>query len=86
MGWLKGHVYVCAHSCLTLGLHSLQPARLLCPWDSPGKNTGVRCHFLLQEIFPTQRSDLCLLSLLLWQADSLPLAIPEKPLIERESL
>ena len=29
----------------------------LCPRDSPGKNTGVGCHFLLQEIFPTQRSD-----------------------------
>ena len=27
----------------------------LCPWDSPGKNTGVGCHFLLQGIFPTQR-------------------------------
>ena len=26
----------------------LQPTRLLCPWDSAGKNTGVRCHFLLQ--------------------------------------
>ena len=26
---------------------------LLCPWDSPGKNTGVGCHFLLQGIFPT---------------------------------
>ena len=26
----------------------LQPTRLLCPWDSPGKNTGVGCHFLLQ--------------------------------------
>ena len=25
-----------------------QPARLLCPWDSPGKNTGAGCHFLLQ--------------------------------------
>ena len=32
----------------------LQPARLLCPWNSPGKNTGVSCHFLLQGIFPTQ--------------------------------
>ena len=29
-------------------------ARLLHPWDSPGKNIGVGCHFLLQEIFPTQ--------------------------------
>ena len=28
--------------------------RLLLPWDFPGKNTGVGCHFLLQEIFPTQ--------------------------------
>ena len=28
--------------------HKWQPARLLCPWDSPGKNTGVGCHFLLQ--------------------------------------
>ena len=27
--------------------HELQPARLLCPWDSPGKNTGVSCHALL---------------------------------------
>ena len=34
--------------------HGPQPARLLCLWDSPGKNTGVRCNFLLQEIFPTQ--------------------------------
>ena len=25
-----------------------EPTRLLCPWDSPGKNTGVGCHFLLQ--------------------------------------
>ena len=25
-----------------------QPTRLTCPWDSPGKNTGVGCHFLLQ--------------------------------------
>ena len=28
--------------------HKRQPTRLLCPWDSPGKNTGVGCHFLLQ--------------------------------------
>ena len=33
--------------------HGLQPARLLCPWDFPGKNTGVGYHFLLQAIFPT---------------------------------
>ena len=34
--------------------HGLQPARLLHPWDFPGKSTGVGCHFLLQGIFPTQ--------------------------------
>ena len=32
----------------------LQPARLLCPWNSSGKNTGVGCHSLLQRIFLTQ--------------------------------
>ena len=37
--------------------HALWPVRLLCPWDSPGKNTGVDCHFLLQGIFPTQGSN-----------------------------
>ena len=35
---------------------SLQP-RGLCPWNFPGKNTGVDCHFLLQRIFPTQGSN-----------------------------
>ena len=32
----------------------LWPSRLLCPWDSPGKNTGVCCHALLQGLFRTQ--------------------------------
>ena len=40
--------------------------------DSPGKNTEVGCHFLLQGIFLTQGSNPCLLCLLHWQADSLP--------------
>ena len=34
--------------------HGLQPIRLLCPWDFPGKDTGVGCHFLFQGVFPTQ--------------------------------
>ena len=34
--------------------HGLQAARLLCPWDFPGKNTGLGCHFLLQGILLTQ--------------------------------
>ena len=42
--------------------------------DSPGKNPGVGCHFLPQGIFPTQGSNPCLLRLLYWQADSLPLS------------
>ena len=37
--------------------HGLQPTRLLCPWNFPGKSTGVCCHFLLQGIFPTQGSN-----------------------------
>ena len=41
--------------------HGLQPARLLCPWNSPGKNTRVGCHSLLQGIFPTQGLNLGLL-------------------------
>ena len=47
--------------------------QFLFPWNSPGKNTGAGCHFHLQ-IFPTQWSKLCLLSLLHWQEGSLPLA------------
>ena len=39
---------------LLLWSHGLQPAGFLCPWDFPGKNTGVGCHFLLQGIFLTQ--------------------------------
>ena len=37
--------------------HGLQPTRHLCPWDFPGKDTGVGFHFLLQGIFPTQGSN-----------------------------
>ena len=38
--------------------HGLKPPRLLCPWNSPGKNTLMGCHFLLQGTFPTHRSNL----------------------------
>ena len=44
-------------------LFATQPARLLCPWDSPGKTTGVGCHALLQGIFLTQGSNPCLMAL-----------------------
>ena len=65
----------------SLGPYGPSLARLLCPWDSPGKNTRVGCHALLQRIFPTQGSNQHFLCLLHWQAGSLPLAPPGKPLI-----
>ena len=48
--------------------------------DSPGNNTQVGCHALLQGIFPTQGSNPHLLCLLHWQLGSLPLALPGKRL------
>ena len=65
-----------SQSCLT----PYDPARLLCPWDFPGKNSGVGCHSLLWGIFPIQGSNPCLLYLLHWQVDSLPLAPHGNPL------
>ena len=56
----------------SLGPHGLYPARLLCPWDFSGKNTGVSCHFFLKGIFPTQGS-------------SLPVS-PASPALQAESL
>ena len=45
-----------AQSCLTL-CDLMEPTRLLCPWDSLGKNTAVGCDALFQEIFLTQGSN-----------------------------
>ena len=61
--------------CLTLlRSHGLWPTRFLRSWDSPGKNTGVGCHFLLrgssQPRDGIQGLNLCLLY---WQVDSSPL-------------
>ena len=65
--YIRIHTYMCvlSHSLMSdsLQLHELQPARLLCPWNSPGKNTAVGCHFLFQGIFPIQGSNPCLLFL-----------------------
>ena len=47
--------------------HGLPPARLLCPWDFPGKNIREGCHFLLQRIFLTQESNPHLLYFLHWR-------------------
>ena len=45
----KWKVKVKSLSCLTQRPHGLQRTRLLCPWDFPGKSTGVGCHCLLRE-------------------------------------
>ena len=60
--------------------YGLLPSRLLCPWDSPGRNTGVGCHFLLQGIFPTQGLNRHLLCLTCnGRGGPLPLMPPGKP-------
>ena len=50
------------------------------PWDSPGKNTGVGCHALLQGILSIKELNPFLFCLLHWQVGSLPLAPPGKPM------
>ena len=53
-GTRKAHHLTCCCCCVasvvsdSVRPHRRSPTRLLCPWDSPGKNTGVGCHFLLQ--------------------------------------
>ena len=70
------------HTCMFS--HSIMPQFFVTPmdysmpgssvyWIFPGKNTGMGCHLLLQGIFLTQGSNTCLLCLLHWQGDSLPL-------------
>ena len=71
-GTLSGTSGMCAVLSSSAVSNSLQPhgfqaTRLLCPWDSPGQNTGVGCHFLLQLITydhllitsPCYSSELC---------------------------
>ena len=56
-------VYLVTQSCLTLCDPMDCSLPVLCPWNSPGKNTGVGCHLPLEGIFPTQglnQSLLCL--------------------------
>ena len=57
----------------------LQPAKLLCPWDFPGKNTGMGCHFLLRRILSTQESNPHLLCVLHWQTGYLTLSYLGSP-------
>ena len=81
--WLDSFHFVCVcvhtHSCEcsvvsdSLPAHGLWPTSLLCPWNFPGSNTGMGTYFLLQGIYSIQGLNPCLLRLLHWQADSLPL-------------
>ena len=77
--WERQTECVCAWVCMHLAVsnylrpHGREPTRLLCPWDFPGKNTGVGSHFLLHGIFPTQGQNPPLLH---WQVDSLPVVQP----------
>ena len=88
MGCVLAGGYVTAKDCAcvscsvvfnSLQPHGLQSSRLLCPWDSPGKNIGVGCHFFLQEIFLTQEVNPHLLSPPALQANSLPLSHQGSP-------
>ena len=78
---VHAHMQCCTQSlsCVLFFCNPMDCSLLLCPWNSPGKNTRVGFHFLLQRIFPTQGSNPCLLCLLHWQAYSLPLAQPGSP-------
>ena len=69
---ISSHVLCCAKllSHVWLSATPCTVARLLCPWDSPGENTGVSCHALLQGIFPWQGSNPHLLHCM-WILDSL---------------
>ena len=76
----------CACAKLLVVSDSLRPhepwtARLLCPWDSPGKKTAVGCYFLLRGIFPTQESNLGLLhcSQILYQLSYKGMTYPNLP-------
>ena len=86
---------VCTQSCPTLSgpvdcsppgssahgilLRRILSTRLFCPCNSPAKNPGVGCCFLLQRVFPTQGSNPNLLHLLHWQTNSLLLVPAGKP-------
>ena len=54
------HIYILSHVQFFAMPWTIQPARSLCPWNSPGKNTGVGCHF--QGIVPTQGLNLSVAS------------------------
>ena len=70
------HLVSCVLCLVTQPCPTLHPARLLCPWNSPGKFTEVGCHSLLQGNLPDPETEPRPLTL---QVDSLPFEPPGKP-------
>ena len=68
--------FMCVCVCVCAHAHTQSKSNSFRPWNSPGRNTGVSCYFLLQGIFPIQGSNLHLQH---WQDNSLPLVPPGKP-------
>ena len=64
----------------------LEPTRPLCPWDSPGRNTGVGGHFFLQGIFPTQGLNQYLLFHGMWNLTELGIGLVSPGLAGRLTL
>ena len=80
---MRAYVVLSCFSCVQLFATLWTVAcQALLSMASPGNNTGVGCHALLQGIFPTQRSNPCLLCLLHWQVGSLPLEALKSTLSE----
>ena len=75
------HHAMCVLSCLSDSVDTIDhsPPDFSVHGDSPGKNTGVGCHTLLQGIFPTQELNLRLLHLLHLHVGSLTVVPPGKP-------
>ena len=71
---------VCVWCACAQWSHGLQPSRLFCLWNFPGKNTGVGCHpFPTLGDLPNPGIEPMSLECLLWQADSLPLCLLWRP-------
>ena len=68
------HMCCCFSRVQLFATHGLQPTRLLCPWDSPGKNTGVGCHVLLHKT----------LRIPLWSVFTLKPSFKDRPALLRK--
>ena len=79
--WLSNWTELMCHLLCSVAqlCPTLWSSRLLCPWNFLGKNTGVGCHFPLQQVFPTQGLNLHLLRFQHWQEDCLTLSTWEAP-------